>query len=271
MCGLLWWYINGLKDTANDAVIPGLKILILMFAAILILIDAFMFFETDRLVIAASASVNGSCISYTGSSIIYPSSIATTDGVYLAGDVSSLNFEDDGDIYSVIEAPAIPPATLYVNYTNATDFQKLHFKGMDDNVSMDYSVAFLRTIDGVWVTIYSFSGSGAMIENHITMNGSTYLNDTNVSVRVTSATSGSLTNRLMLDWLVLDSSTSYTAYCPDGTDTEYIFIYHNMETSMMVVLLSILPYLAIGIFGFVALQTIMLIHHYATKNKGESK
>jgi len=269
MCGLLWWYLSSIKDESSNAVIPGLKILLLMFASILILIDAFMFFETDRLVIAASASINGSCISYTGSNILYPSSIATTDGTYLAGTVTSLDFKDDGDIYSVIEAAGIPPATIYINYTDVPDFQTVHFQGMDNNASMDYSLALLRASDGVWVTIYAFSGSPAMIENSIDLNGSIYLNVTNVSARFTSATSGATANRLMLDWLVLDQSTTYTAYCPDGTDTEYIFIYHDMETSMMVVLLSILPYMAIGIFGFLALQILMLIHHYATRKPKE--
>ena len=267
LCGLLWWYLSSIKDKSSDAVIPGLKILLLLFVSILILIDAFMFFETDRLVIAGSASTNGSCISYTGSSIFYPLAIATEDGTYLAGTVTSLDFKDDGNIYSVIEAAAIPPATVYINYTDVTDFDTVYFKGMDNNASMDYSLALLRASDGVWVTIYAFSGSTSMLENSISLNGSLYLNVTNVSARITSATSGATANRLTLDWLVLDKSTSYTAYCPDGTDTEYIFIYHNMETSMMVVLLSVLPILSIGIFAFISIQVLMLIHYYATRKK----
>lgn len=269
LCIVAWWYVSNLKDKGSEAVIPGLKILLVVMAAILILVDAFMFFETDRLVMAAST--NSSCVSYIGSSIIYPETMSLVNGSAISGTIDSLDYKDDGSVYTVIEDSGTPPALLYINYTGVTAFTTFHFNGYDDRNGSLYTISLQRASDGAWVDIYAFNGATGMIANNIDLNGTPYINNTNVTLRLTSSDTGNVSNRLYLDWMVVDGATTYTAYCADGIDTQYIFIYHQMETDMMVVLLSILPYLGLGVFAFLAIQVVMLIFHFGQKKPGEKE
>lgn len=259
--GIVWYYINDtFKDNVSkEAVIPGLKAILLIFAATLVLVDAFMFFETDRLVQAASGA-NGSCISYTGADLSSPSSAATTIGTYLSGTISAFSYQNDGDLYTVIQTAGTPGSEVTLNYTDIGTFIGLYFQGQaEGSYNLDLQVAST----GAWNTIYAFSNTTGMISNHFALNGTQYINGTNVTARIRQTDAGNVSHRLVMDWLVIDKETTYTAYCSDTLDTQYIFIYHNMETEMMMLLLSMLPYAALMAGTLVTIQVVLLLKWFS--------
>lgn len=262
---LVWYYINQTfrDEISKEAIIPGLKAILLIFIAVLVLVDAHMFFETDRLI--AASTINGSCVSYVGSDIVFPNATSTLIGTYLSGNAASLDFEDDGQVYTIIEVAASPGAQLEVNYTDVTSFTSFYFKGQAEGA---YEVNFLDATSGDWDTLYAFSNtSGGMVENHVYLNGTPYINGSNVSIRINQTDAGNVSHRLVMDWLVLDQTTTYTAYCSDTEDTMYIFIYHEMETEIMMLLLSMLPYMAMAAGAFISIQILLLMKWYVDGRK----
>jgi len=267
---LVWYYLEHSfqDDISKAAVIPGLKALLLTFAFIILLTDCFIFVETNRLIAAQASGANSTCLSYTGSSISYPAAMSVVDGSAISGNLDSLKFLD-GNYEHIIEVGADPGASLYVNYTSVPSFSRLHFAGRTTGSATGYHVDMYDTLIG-WHTVYAFANSTGMLVNDATMNGSKYISNGTVQARVFATGTGNPSDYLDVDWLVLDGNMSYTAYCTDGMDTQYIFIYHKMEGDIMVLLLGYLPYgaLLIGTMIFIQLLMVMVPFINGKKNEG---
>jgi len=269
ICALIWWLAdtNFKGSDVKGTLIPGFKVALLIFAFVLTLVDVYMFVEMNRLVQTSASSINGSCITYTGALMAYPSTITAGAGTVSSGNKDSLAFQNDGNILDMIEDPGNPGINLTVLFTGVTNFSNLHFVGMTDEPTANFHVD-LQKPDGSWATIYAFSNSSGMTSNMMTVNGTTYTNGSVVTARILSQQIGNVSSRFKLDWFVLSGTSSYTAYCPTDNDTMNIFIFHNMENSIMLLLLNLLPYLGMLIFALIAIQTVSLLYTYAT-NRGK--
>lgn len=269
LCGLIWRYADTsfTGPIAKSSLIPGFKAAMLVFAFILVLVDVTIFIETNRLIVTSAGSINGSCVSYTGSSSYMPTSLAVEYGSVLSGTVSSLDYHNDGDVLLALEVGGAPGYAAYANYTGVTAFDTLYFSGMTDDPSSTFWVQ-IQDPAGAWHTIYAFAGSTSYYTNIITVNGSLYINGSTVSVRILDDSPGNVTSRVYTDWLMISGDHTYTAYCPDSADTELVFIYHQMESSMILMLLNMLPFIAMFVFFIIMLQVLLLIYEYATgRNK----
>lgn len=265
LCVLLWLHISSIKDDAG--IIPGIKMLLLLFAATLVLVDAYMFVEVSRAVDLAccggNCSGNTTCVPFLGTATVVSQEpqFYVANGSVVSGDAASTWKENDGDEIRIMEDNSIPAAEVYANFTT-TGFTHFNIHINGENPNTVYVVEFQRPADGVWVPEYGFTGDNDV---SIYLNGTTYVNVTYVATRITTTDTGSSTYFLVIDWFVLEEERTYCSYQNNGEDTKNIYIYHQMETSLLAVILSILPYIGMLIFTFLAIQTLMLMTHFNDK------
>jgi hypothetical protein len=270
LCALVYWLADSSfkDDVSKKALIPGFKVTMLIFAFTLVLVDVYMFVETNRLVMASANSINGSCVSYIGSQMMYPTSMAAVNGTLMAGNLASLFQRNDGNVASFNEVVGTPGANISINFTSASNFTTLHFTGRTDEPGATFHVDFI-TPAGATTTVLAFSDSTGYIDTTAVFNGSGYVNGSNVTAYVASTGAGNVSSRLYLDWFVLSGSQTYTAYCDDSEDTQTIFIYHRMENDIMLLLLNMLPFLGMMIMAIILIQVLMLGANQLTGKKGE--
>jgi hypothetical protein len=257
ICGIIWWLTETtFKDeVSKNILIPGFKIALILFAFILVLVDVYMFVETNRFVTAGGNNVSN-CLSYNGTMSYYPAIQSVVGGTLLSGTVNSL-FYVDNDIDNILENNA-GQTELYANYTGVTAFNKFDFAGTITGNATPFYIEAYQNITG-WDTLYTFSYPGNF-NTGISLNGSKYT-DANgtVQLRIISATAGSISDHLQVDWLILEGSQTYTAYCNSGDDTRNVFIFHQMESGIMLLLLTLLPYGAILLMAIIVIQVILLL------------
>ena len=271
ICLIVWWLSEKsfTDDTSKTVLIPGFKMAMLIFAFTLVLVDVYMFVETNRLVMASANSINGSCVSYIGSQMMYPTSMAAVNGTLMSGTVASLFQRNDGNVASFNEDVGTPGANISINFTTASNFTTLHFTGRTDEPGATFHVDFI-TPAGAPATMLAFSDSAGYIDTTVAFNGSAYVNGSNVTAYVASTGAGNVSSRLYLDWFVLSGTQTYTAYCDNSDDTQTIFIYHRMENDIMLLILNMLPYLGMLIMAIIVIQVIMLVANTAIGKKGET-
>ena len=167
----------------------------LMAIFIFVMVDVFMFIETNRLVQASMNSINGSCVTYDGSQSYYPSLQSVYGATLLSGTTASLAYVHDGNIDDIMEGN-VGTTYLFVNYTGVATFDKLDFAGQVTGNTTPFTIDLYDNTTG-WVSIYSFSYPGDF-QIPITINGSRFIDNGTVEARVASATTGQVTDHLQV-------------------------------------------------------------------------
>lgn len=140
--------------------------------------------------------------------------IATIDGTYDDGDLTSIQVPEDGLSYNVSEDSGANPLTIEINFTNVDNFDSIIGRvWYEGGLGHVIQIEILRTDTGVWENYLELTDTYDFIniyipvfdpQNHIDANG-------NTSIRFTHIQSGIPTHNFYIDYLaIVDGFTALT-------------------------------------------------------------
>lgn len=265
--GLLFVSIALIMDKAfKTELSPVAKYGMFAFAAVFILVDVFMFIETDRLINAheccqecnetGEAYCEQCCIAYNSQQTEYLSNVTIINGSWTDGYRESFDYIDD-DIYIVAGDPDY--VEIHYNFTGVDSYSLI-------NARMGTSEASAMQMDiwdgSNWTVIWSFS-------DNWTQNSfaplSPYIIDNEVRLRVF-GTLG-VNEEYHAELLTLTYSNPVYMYCENTADTASIIAWHYTEYSIMPLFINLLPFLAIFAATMICIQYVYIWYKRASNGK----
>lgn len=236
-------------NTTNEYVMLAsgsslLKAVLFLLMGSFLLLEAFVFIETGRLIDVQQFN-SSSCINAYASSVIPPDAYSLDEGTEASGNISS--FSDNGDPYVIESAGA---AALYLNYS--TESAEALLIKAESSGSAPVAIEYL--LAGSWESAYSIMTDDVLYTANASISGS----GSPLQVRVTSeAPVGNIT----ISRLEALHQDTYPMYCSDGWDTGFIVGMHMADYQSVSLLTIYMPYIA----GLLAIA--LVLHYLGLANK----
>lgn len=144
---------------------------------------------------------------------IYPANTITTlTGTNTAGTITSIQTMNDGNWYNVSEVSGVPGFNVQINFTGVTNFNQIYtnmyYQG---NPAHEVDIQLYNWVAGTWDTFGVLPTDGMMSIHTYGISGDgSYINGTNVSMRIYHVTTGNSNHRLYIDYAVLQYGNAFT-------------------------------------------------------------
>ena len=244
--GLLFIAIAlGMDKAFRTELSPIVKYGLFAFALVFIIVDVFMFIETDRLINAHECceectendtiSCDQCCIRFDSYALEGVDYVQTVQGVYVEGGNRSFDNPDDYNVYMAMGTTT----EVRIDFYNVPAYNQINVQmGTTNDSQMNLDI----WTGSNWSTIWTFGGP--MARNSFVPLNKYIINDT-VQFRVIGTLLPNETYEG--DWFMLSTSKPYYMYCSDTADTGTIIAWHYTEYAIIPLFINLLPYL--GIFA----------------------
>lgn len=255
----VWWIFE--HDSENSLIqlgkgSPLIKWFFYAIIASFLLLELFVFIETNRLVEAhsgagVSCDTNGTvtcpdcCIHVNTVTADGPENLTLVEGGYVAGSISSLQAAYDDDIYIATLATQGVALDLRVNFTGVDSYSAIRFRhrlNTSENLTLYYQLW-----DGsAWQSFWAGTTTNAWVYQ-TTEPLNTYIINGTVQMRMY-IPSGAIntSDTFEQDYLALTGAGSEKMYCSDTEDTYFLLIVHRTEYGILTFITGNLMWLGMG-------------------------